>query len=94
MTNARSLSPKIQSLHNYFSEFDLDVALVTESWLKDGAVLDRDLVDLEYGTDLKIIYKNRPARVAGARAVGGGVSIIYRKSTCNLREKSQVTNLS
>ena len=31
-TNARSLSPKIHSLLDRFSEFELDVAVVTESW--------------------------------------------------------------
>lgn len=87
LTNARSLSPKIHSLHTAFIEHDLDFALVTESWLKDGHVLDRDIIDLEWGTDLKIIYKNRPKNAAGLRKVGGGVSIIYNKSRCNLRER-------
>lgn len=87
LTNARSLSPKILSLHEYFNECDIDVALVTESWLKDGRVLDRDIIDLEHGSDLKILYKNRPKRSASARAVGGGVSIIYKKNRCTLRER-------
>lgn len=87
LTNARSLAPKIESLQNYFQEHELDFALITESWLKDGEVLDRDVIDLEYGTDLKIIYKNRPRRTAGARRVGGGVSIVFNKNTCNFRER-------
>ena len=87
LTNARSLSPKIESLQNNFEAYGLDVALVTESWLKDGKTLDRDIIDLEYGTDLKIVYKNRPRKNATARAVGGGVSIIYSKSRCSLRER-------
>ena len=87
LTNARSLSPKISSLHTMFDEHDIDIALVTESWLRDGSVLDRDVIDLEHGSDLKILYKNRPRRAACARAVGGGVSIIYRKNRCNLRER-------
>ena len=84
LTNARSLSPKIESLQNMFSEHKIDVALITESWLKDGTTLDKDVIDLEYGTNLKIIYKNRPKSRAGSRRVGGGVSIIYNKSTCSL----------
>ena len=88
LTNACSLSPKISSLHTYFLEMQLDFAMITESWLKDGQVLDRDVIDLEWGTDLKIIYKNRPKTPAGRRKVGGGVSIIYSKSRCNLRERS------
>ena len=87
LTNARSLSPKILSLQTYFEEHDLDVALVTESWLKDGQVLNRDIIDLEYGTDLKIVYKNRPNNRAGRRKVGGGVSIIYKKSRCSFKER-------
>ena len=85
LTNARSLSPKISSLHTMFDEHDIDIALVTESWLRDGNILDRDVIDLEHGSDLKILYKNRPRRAAQARAVGGGVSIIHRKNRCNLR---------
>ena len=50
-------------------------------------MLDRDVIDLEWGTDLKIVYKNRPRNAAGLRKVGGGVSIIYSKSRCNLRER-------
>ena len=87
LTNARSLSPKIESLHTAFSEHELDFALITESWLKDGQVLDKDVIDLEWGTNLKIIYKNRPKNAAGLRKVGGGVSIVYNKSRCNFRER-------
>ena len=91
MTNARSLSPKIESLQNVFTEHEVDVAFITESWLKDGQVLDRDVIDLEYGTDLKIIYKKRPKK-ATARSVGGGVSIVYRKSKCSMRERKVLGN--
>ena len=87
LTNARSLSPKINSLHTFFREHKLDFSLITESWLKDSALLDRDIIDLEWGTNLKIIYKNRPRTRAGLRKVGGGVSIIYDKSKCSLRER-------
>lgn len=69
-TNARSLSLKTESLQNNFTEHELDLALVTESWLKDSGVLDRDIINLEYGTNHKILYKNRPKRLASARAVG------------------------
>ena len=92
LTNARSLSPKIESLHTYFEEHELDFAMITESWLKDGSVLDRDVVDLEHGADLKIIYKNRPRTGLGARKVGGGVSIIFEKNKCNFRERKVVGN--
>ena len=92
LTNARSLSPKIESLQNYFESLDLDFALVTESWLKDGTVLNQDVIDLEYGTGLKIIYKNRPARKVASRQVGGGVSVIFDKNKCSFRERRIVGN--
>ena len=92
LTNARSLSPKIESLQNYFEAHDLHVAMVSESWLRDGKTLNKDVIDLEYGSDLKIIYRNRPAKTVGARQVGGGVSIIYSKSRCSLKERKIVGN--
>ena len=87
LTNARSLSPKINSLHTFFREHELDFSLITESWLKDSALLDRDVIDLEWGTNLKIIYKNRPRGRTGLRKVGGGVSIVFDKSKCSLKER-------
>ena len=36
LTNARSLSPKINSLIQYFADFELDLAVITESWLASG----------------------------------------------------------
>ena len=45
------------------------------------------MVDLEYNTNLKIIYKNRPKKPTLARAVGGGVSILFNKSRCSFKER-------
>ena len=87
LTNARSLAPKIASFLTAFEEHQIDIAMVTESWLKDGQTLDRDVVDLEFGSGLQIIYKNRPKKGLNARRVGGGVSIIYSKARCSLRER-------
>ena len=87
LTNARSLGPKIVSLQNCFEAHDIDFALITESWLKNGDTLNRDVIDLEYGTGLKILYRNRPQRCASARRVGGGVSIVFRKSSCSFKER-------
>lgn len=92
LTNARSLSPKIISLQTAFEEHELDFALITESWLRDGQLLDRDVIDLEHGSNLRIIYKNRPTRGANARRVGGGVSIVYNKASCNFRERRVAGN--
>ena len=92
VTNARSLAPKILSLISMFEENSLHFAAISESWLKDGETLDRDVIDLEHGSDLGIIYKNRPQRQAGRRVVGGGVSIVYSKSRCNFRERRMTGN--
>ena len=87
LTNARSLSPKILSLVHCFDEFKLHISVVTESWLADGDRLGENLESLEYGTDLKVIYKNRPVRANCRRSTaGGGVAIIFNKTTCNLKE--------
>ena len=69
----------------------VDVVFITESWLRDAMVLDRDIIDLEHGTDLKIVYRNLH-KGASARAVGGGVSIIYKKSKCSMREYKVLGN--
>lgn len=92
LTNARSLAPKILSLHDYFEEHDIDIAMITESWLKDGEILDRDVIDLEHGSGLQIIYKNRPKKGASARRVGGGVSIICSRARCCFRERKMTGN--
>ena len=41
---------------------------------------------------LKIIYKNRPKKATSARAVGGGVSIIFRRANGHFRESKIVGN--
>ena len=86
LSNARSLSPKIRSLIEAFQELKIDIAAITETWLKDGSALGGDLIDLEGGTGLKVIYKNRP-KTPGGRTAGGGVAIIYNSSTCQLKER-------
>ena len=88
LTNARSLSPKIISLVQCFEEMALDVAIITESWLASGTELEEDLSELEYGTDLSLIYKNRPVRPSSRRrTAGGGVAIIFNKNRCKFKEK-------
>jgi hypothetical protein len=46
-TNARSLYPKINSLIDNITELEADFCVVTETWFKDGANLDRNMVDLQ-----------------------------------------------
>ena len=48
-TNARSLCPKIGSLIDCFNELDAGIAVVTETWLRDGLELEKDKEDLSRG---------------------------------------------
>ena len=57
-TNARSLSPKINSLIECFDEMDASVAIVTETWLTDGGGLEEDLDMLEAGSGLGSVVLN------------------------------------
>ena len=92
LTNARSLSPKIGSLIDFFSEMEITVGMISESWLKDGKDLDKDLHDLEMGTSLKIIYKNRASksrkisRYNESPARGGGVAVVFDSTKIKLTE--------
>ena len=87
LTNARSLSPKIHSLIDLFEELELDLSIITESWLADSERLAEDVIDLEYGTDLCILYKNRPLKPnSRRRTAGGGVAVVYNKTSANFKE--------
>lgn len=87
LTNSRSLSPKVLSLVAYFEELELDLALITESWLADGSRLDQDIAELEHGTDLSVLYKNRPLKPNSRRRTsGGGVALVYNKIKCQFKE--------
>lgn len=84
-TNARSLSPKIDSLIDCFSEMKADISIVTETWLRSGTPLDHDLADLEQGAGLVALTRNRePHPTTGV--CHGGVAIIYRKVIRKFKE--------
>ena len=89
-TNARSLLPKIDSLIDYFDELSASFAVVCETWLVDGEKLGDDLLDLEESSDLRMIFKNRPAKLTKRykkRTAGGGVCILYDKNKVSIVEK-------
>ena len=75
-TNARSLTPKIHSLCDYFVDLDLSFAAVTETWMRDGVAADKICVDLLHGSGLKTILKNRPVKNQKGNS-GGGVAIVH-----------------
>ena len=89
-TNARSLCPKINSLIDCMEEIEASIAIVTETWLRDGQALQDDMQDLSLGAGLGMICRNRsPARNG---VTYGGVAIIWREAVCGFREVKTVRN--
>ena len=84
-TNARSLAPKMDSLVDYFSELDLQFAVITESWLKNGEMLKEAVIDLNAGCSLDMLTHNRKAKRSG-RTAGGGVALVYDKKCLKMNE--------
>ena len=82
-TNARSLCPKIHSLVDCFSELRTDIAIITETWLTSGVLLDEDIEDLRLGAGIGLLVRNRNP---GARGFAhGGVAIAFHELTCSFR---------
>ena len=77
-TNARSLCPKIESLLDNFNELECCFGVVTETWLKDGELLEDQLRDLQDGHGISVLYKNRKPN--GRGVAHGGVCILTRDS--------------
>ena len=84
-TNARSLCPKIDSLIDCFQELSVDIAIITETWLKDGQDLEQNLSDLEHGAGLSLIPLNREPNPATGVA-HGGVAVVYRKKVGSFKK--------
>ena len=82
VTNARSLAPKINSLSEHFSEYDLDFAIVSETWYITSAIYRDVCICLEHEKSIKSICCNRKERKA--RNTGGGVGIHYRTGKIQL----------
>ena len=79
-TNARSLSPKIDSLLVCLTELKSSIAVVSETWLKDCPELEKDVEDLEEGSGYTMLYKNREPNDRGFSH--GGIAILSRLSVC------------
>ena len=85
LTNARSLAPKLESLIEHITEYDISAAIVSESWLRPGAQLEQEIDDLRKAEGLDLIHHSRKLSKKG-RPAGGGVAIITKRSTCILKE--------
>ena len=84
LTNARSLSPKIDSLINYITEHDIGVSIVSESWLKPGLVLYQEIGDLRLEEKLDLFHFSRKINRRG-RSSGGGVAILCNRKYCSMK---------
>ena len=84
-TNARSLAPKIDSLLDCFDELSVDIAVVTETWFRDGPDLSRDLEDLEHGAAVSTLVRCRPPNPSTGVS-HGGVAILYKKRIGRFKE--------
>ena len=83
-TNARSLSPKIDSFIECYEELNVDIAVITETWLKDGPHLDQDLLDLERGAGIGSLTLNRDPNPS-TRVAHGGVAIFFQSSVFSFK---------
>lgn len=77
-TNARSLSHKIDSLHETMEEFDASVAVVTETWFGNGPLMDEASQDLGLGAGTGLLYCNRDPCASNGEL--WGVAILWKES--------------
>ena len=82
-TSARSLTPKIDSLIECFSELEVDIAVVTETWMRTGEELDRNLQDLSLGSGIGALFRNRAPNARGV--AHGRVGVFFRQSVTNFK---------
>ena len=71
------MCPKIDSLIDCFEELHADIAIITETWLKDGSELDLDMANLQHGAGICGLTQNCPPNQAGISH--GGVAVLYKK---------------
>lgn len=89
-TNARSLHPKVPSLLRNFSELELSMAIITETWFSQGERLEKDSEDLLLGSGLAIKTRNRQPGRAGFSH--GGVAIVMKDSISKMKVVEPVPN--
>ena len=82
-TNARSLCPKIESLADCMEEMDVKIAIITETWLRDGDKTDELKERLKLGNGMDMFVRNRRAGQNGVAY--GGVAVMAKDSFTNLK---------
>ena len=83
--NARSLTPKIESLCDCLVEKGADLAFVTETWFQDHRDSYQELREYSDRFALGIINRNRTSCATNLRQYGG-VAILFRLKTTRLEQ--------
>ena len=68
----------VESLLEYFIEVELSIAVITESWLKPGTVLNDYIEDVAAFEDIGLVHRTR-AKIKH-KTNGGGFAILYIKN--------------
>ena len=79
MSNARSIAAKIPFLIDMFTELNLNLVLLTETWLRDGKTTTEELERLSFANGIGMVCKNRSGR-------GGGVAVAFRNDVCSFKK--------
>ena len=82
-TNARSLTPKITALTDCITEMNAQIAIVTETWFKEGRQLEDMKQDLSLGCGLGMTCLSREPNSNGVAY--GGVAVLWRESLGTFR---------
>ena len=80
LINARSLVPKMYSLVDTMKESNAQLALVTETWMRDNEATSNQLRDLYDGLGYGCIRQDR------CTGVGGGVALVYDKNEISFHQ--------
>lgn len=85
--NARSLGSKVESLFDCFEEKEVDLALFTETWFKNGREQEANLADnaANYGLGA-VVRKPYQSSCQRPPIWGGGVALFYKNSKTHLVE--------
>ena len=67
--------PKIESFHKSLLELEVDVSIVTETWLNNVEPNDQRIMDFQDSADFSIIRRGRR---------GGGAAIVFDRSKLRL----------
>ena len=81
--NARSATPKIDSIIENFNERDWDFAIISETWFVKGPVFESTIEELERGHGIGAICQNRCTKTG--RNTGGGIAILFKKKRLSMK---------